>query len=85
VQEEPREGNDDRREHRPATDQPHGRAPTPPACGPARDKNQCANESANIDANTDADALPLFWRVSQNLAAAARRQRPLRSDECANN
>jgi hypothetical protein len=65
VQEEPHEGNDDRSEHRPAADQPHGRAPTPPACGPACDNNQCANESANVDANTDADALPLFWRVSR--------------------
>jgi hypothetical protein len=31
VQEEPREGNDNRRERRQATDQPHGLAPTPPA------------------------------------------------------
>jgi hypothetical protein len=28
VQEQPQEGNDDRREHRPAADQPHDRAPT---------------------------------------------------------
>jgi hypothetical protein len=67
VQEEPREGNGDRRERRPAADQPHSRAPTPSACGPAGDNNRSANEGANIDANADADAPPLFRRALQNL------------------
>jgi hypothetical protein len=71
MQEEPREGNGDRLERCPATDQQHGRAPTPPACGPARDNNRRANEGANVDANTNADAPPLFRWASQNLAAAA--------------
>jgi hypothetical protein len=70
VQEEPREGNGDRRERRPAADQPHGRAPTPPARGPARDNNRRANKGANVEANADADAPPHFRRASQNLAAA---------------
>jgi hypothetical protein len=70
VQEQPREGNGDRRECRPAADQPHGRAPTPLARGPTRDNNRRANEGANVDANTDADAPPLFRRASQNLATA---------------
>jgi hypothetical protein len=39
VLEEPREGNDDRLERRPAADQSHDRAPTPPARVPARDNN----------------------------------------------
>jgi hypothetical protein len=62
VQEGPCEGNDDQHEHRPATDQPHDSAPTPPARGPARDNNRRANGGANVDANTnaDADAPPLF-------------------------
>jgi hypothetical protein len=69
VQGEPREWNDERREHRPAGNQPHGYAPMPSA----RDNNQHANEGANIDANTNADANapPLFQQASQNLAAAA--------------
>jgi hypothetical protein len=72
VQEEPREGNGDRRERRPAIDQPRGRAPTPsPAREPARDNNRCSNEGANVDANADTVAPPLFRRASQNLAAAA--------------
>jgi hypothetical protein len=71
VQEEPHEGNDNRREHRPAVDQPHGRAPTPPAHGPTRDNNQCANEGENVNVNADDDAPPLFRRASQNLAAVA--------------
>jgi hypothetical protein len=70
VQEQPREGNGDRRERRPAVDQPHGRAPTPPARGPVHDNNRRANEGANIDTNADADTLPLFRQASQNLAAA---------------
>jgi hypothetical protein len=44
-----------------------GRAPTPSAHGPTRDNNRRANEGANVDA----DAPPLFWWASQNLAAAA--------------
>jgi hypothetical protein len=73
VQGEPSEGNDDRRERRSAANQPHGRTPTPPARGPARDNNRRANEGVNVDANanTDADAPPLFRRASQNLAVAA--------------
>jgi hypothetical protein len=39
VQGEPREGNDDWRERRPAADQPHGHAPTLPAREPARNNN----------------------------------------------
>jgi hypothetical protein len=39
VQGQPCEGNGDRREHLSATDQPHGRTPTPLARGPARDNN----------------------------------------------
>jgi hypothetical protein len=35
----PREGNSDRRERRPIADQPHSRAPTPPARGPVPDNN----------------------------------------------
>jgi hypothetical protein len=69
VQEQSCEGNDDQRERRPAADQLHGLAPTPSACGPARDDNRCANEGTNT--NADADSPPLFLRVSQNLAAAA--------------
>jgi hypothetical protein len=67
VQEEPREGNSDRRERRLAADHPHGRAPTPPARGLARDDNRCTNEGTNIDA----DATSLSCQASQNLAAAA--------------
>jgi hypothetical protein len=71
VQEEPREGNGDRRERRPAADQSHSRAPTPPARGLARDDNRRANEGANVDANADADTPPFFRWASQNLAVAA--------------
>jgi hypothetical protein len=71
VQEEPREGNGDQREHRPAADQLHGCAPTPPARGPACSSNRHANEGANVDVNADANAPSLFWRASQNLAATA--------------
>jgi hypothetical protein len=71
MQGEPHEGNGDRRECRPTADQLHGHAPTPPAHGSARDNNRRADGGANIDANTDADAPPLFWQASQNLAAAA--------------
>jgi hypothetical protein len=39
VQEEPREGNGDRRERCPAVNQPHGRAPMPPPRGATRDNN----------------------------------------------
>jgi hypothetical protein len=75
MQVEHREGNGDRRERRPAADQPHDRAPTPPTHGPARDNNRRAIEGANVDANTDADALPLFRRASQNLTVVAMLQR----------
>jgi hypothetical protein len=71
VQGEPREGNGARRERRLAADQPHGRAPTPPARGPEPDNNQCANAGANVDANADANTLPLFRRASQKLATVA--------------
>jgi hypothetical protein len=68
VQEQPREGNGDRRECHPTAEQSRGRAPMPPARGPARDNDRCANEGANADA--DANTSPLFRRASQNLAAA---------------
>jgi hypothetical protein len=71
MQGEPREGNDNRRECRSAADQPHGRAPTPPARGLACDNNRRANEGTNVDTNTDSDAPPLFQWASQNLATAA--------------
>jgi hypothetical protein len=48
VQEEPREGNNDQRERRTAANQPHGRAPTPPARRMARNNNRRANEGANV-------------------------------------
>jgi hypothetical protein len=80
VQEGHRERNSDRRERRPATDQPHGRAPTPPAHAPARDNNRRAYEGVNVDVNADR-TLPL----RPCCCAAARRQRPPRSDECVNN
>jgi hypothetical protein len=70
VQGQPCEGKDDRREHHPAADQPHGRAPTPPARGVVRDNNRRANEGANVDVNANADDPPLLRRASQNLAAA---------------
>jgi hypothetical protein len=66
VQEQPCEGNDDRRERSLAADQPHGHAPTPPA----RDNNRRANEGTNVGTNADANAPPLFRRSSQNLTAA---------------
>jgi hypothetical protein len=69
VQGEPHEGNSNRRERRPVTDQPHGRASTPLARGPAPDNNRRANVGANANAN--ADTPPLFRRESQNLADAA--------------
>jgi hypothetical protein len=69
VQGEPREGNGDRREHRPAVDQPLGHGPTLPTCVPEPDNNRRANGGAN--ANPDADTPLLFWGASQNLAAAA--------------
>jgi hypothetical protein len=62
-----RKAIDSRREHRPAADQPRGRAPTPPARVPEPDNNRRANGGANADA----DAPPLFRRASQNLVAAA--------------
>jgi hypothetical protein len=68
---EPREGIGERRERRPAAEQPRALTPTPPARGPTRDNNQRANEGANIDANADADAPLFFRRASQNLATAA--------------
>jgi hypothetical protein len=71
VQEQPHEGNGERRERRPAAEQPRAHAPTPPAREPTRDNNRCANEGANVDANPDSDAPPLFRRASQNFATAA--------------
>jgi hypothetical protein len=56
VQEQPREGNDERQEHRPAAEQPRARGPTPPAQGCTRDNDRCANEGANISANANIDA-----------------------------
>jgi hypothetical protein len=40
-------------------------------CNPEPNNNRRANGGANVDANADADAPPLFWQASQNLAAAA--------------
>jgi hypothetical protein len=73
VQEQPREGNSEQREHRSAAEQPWSRVPSPLAQGRTRDNDQRANKGVNVDANanTDADAPPLFRRASQNLAAAA--------------
>jgi hypothetical protein len=67
VQGEPHEGNVDRRECRPAADQPRDRVPTPPARAPEPNNNRRTNEGVNANA----DAPPLFRRASQNLAAAA--------------
>jgi hypothetical protein len=69
VQEQPREGNGERRECRPAAEQPRDRAPTPPPRGLTRDNNRRANEGANVDANPNANAPLHFRRASQNLAA----------------
>jgi hypothetical protein len=71
VQEQPREGNGERRECRPAAEQPRSRAPMPPPKGRMHDNDRRANEGANVEANADANAPPLFRRASQNLAAAA--------------
>jgi hypothetical protein len=67
MQGEPREENGNWHERRPAADQPHGHAPTPPARAPELDNNRCANEGVNANA----DAPPLFSRASQNLATVA--------------
>jgi hypothetical protein len=69
MQEQPREGNDDRRERHPAADQPHGRTPMSSTRRTTCDDNRRVNEGAN--ANADADAPPLFRQASQNLAAIA--------------
>jgi hypothetical protein len=69
VQEQPREGNNERQERRPAAEQPRAHAPTPLARGRARDNDRCANEGTNVNAYNDTNALPLFRRASQNLAA----------------
>jgi hypothetical protein len=71
VQEQPREGNDERWERRSAAEQQWARAPPPLAQGRTRDNDQRANKGANVDANADADAPPLFRRASQNLATTA--------------
>jgi hypothetical protein len=71
VREQHCEGDGERQEHRLAAEQSRARASTPPARGHERDNNQRANEGVNVNANTDGDALPLFRRASQNLAAAA--------------
>jgi hypothetical protein len=68
VQGEPGNANGNRGERRPTASQPHGRAPTPPARAPEPNNDQRANEGAKV--NTGADVPPLFWRASQNLAAA---------------
>jgi hypothetical protein len=61
--------NGNQRECRPVASQPRGRAPTPPVRAPEPNNDQHADEGANV--NTGADTPPLFWRASQNLAAAA--------------
>jgi hypothetical protein len=62
VQEKPRVGNGEQREHHSAAEQPRPHALTLPAQGRTHDNNRRANEGANVDANanTDADAPPLF-------------------------
>jgi hypothetical protein len=60
VQEEPHEGNGDRRERRPAADQPRDRTPTPPPRRATRDNNRRANEGANVNTNADANAPSFF-------------------------
>jgi hypothetical protein len=69
VQGEPGNANGNRRERRPIASQPHGRVPTPPARAPEPNNDQRADEGGNV--NIGADALSLFRRASQNLAAAA--------------
>jgi hypothetical protein len=64
VQEQPREGNGERQERLLAAEQPRARASTPLARGRTRDNDRRANKGTNINANTDADAPPLFRRVS---------------------
>jgi hypothetical protein len=71
AQEQPREGNGERREGCLAAEQPRARTPTPSAQRRTCDNDRRANDGANVDANTDADAPPLFRRALQNLAAAA--------------
>jgi hypothetical protein len=71
MQEQPREGNGERQERCPASKQSRARAPMQPARGWTCDNDRHADEGTNADANTDADALPLFRRVSQILAATA--------------
>jgi hypothetical protein len=68
MQGEPHKGYGDRRERRPAADQPRGHGPMPPARAPEPNNN---NRRANEGANANADAPPLFRRAFQNLAAAA--------------
>jgi hypothetical protein len=67
VQEQHREGDGERQEHRPAAYQSRARAPTPLAQRHVRDNNRCVDDNANADG----DAPPLFRRASHNLAAAA--------------
>jgi hypothetical protein len=71
MQERPCDGNGERRERRPAAEQPRAHAPTSPARGRTRDNDRRANEGANTNANTDVDAPPLFRQASQNLTMAA--------------
>jgi hypothetical protein len=71
VQEQPREGNGERQERCPATEQPRARATTLPTRGRTCENDRHANKGANIEANTDSDAPPLFRLASQNLAVAA--------------
>jgi hypothetical protein len=90
MQEEPREWNDDQRERCTAANQPHGRAPTPPARRLARDNNRCANEGANVLTPTltirhSSGGCRKTLPLRPCCRTASRRQRLPRSDECANN
>jgi hypothetical protein len=52
VQEQPHEGNGERRERCPSAEQPRARAPPPPTRGCTHANDRRANEGANVDANT---------------------------------
>jgi hypothetical protein len=57
VQEQPRGGNGERRERRPAAEQPWARTPTLPAPGRTRNNARRANEGTNANANAVAAML----------------------------
>jgi hypothetical protein len=81
VQEQCREGNDERQECQPATVLSRACSSTPPIRGRSCDNNRHADEGVNADG----EAPPLFMWASQNLAVAAMLLRdcpePATSDE----